>query len=334
MLVINGKKLDTANEQDPFVQLYKRQIKLLRDKKKRYWTFTFPTHFFRMNDDGQEEHPASKDVPFRQRYITKKDGTFDVIYYNTSFYDTNGREQYRPRRFDLRGPTIFDIEKDEEIIWWLIYVCPWSEKLVADHLLDLADHQNRLRYDKTFFVLQDKKKEAKDSYAQNKMISDAFRYIYDPIVGMKGDNLKTLALAMNVKNIDEMEDEELRENLGRKVMKVGKDGSYNMTAIKEFLDMVPARYGQNVEADTESMALLNDILQNDLVKQTTDEAGRAVWMDSKGKKIVTAKFNDDPNTVMLQVLKGDKEIATDFKAQLRAIRKAKKEAAKEEKTEN
>ena len=329
MIVYNGKKLDTSHKEDAFVRNYVDQIKFLRGFKKKYFVFTLPDKKIRIDEDGNIHTGNGSWIPFREQFSTYKDGVYDVRYYQSSFFHPKtGHEEFRPRKLDFRGTMVLNMESQEDLIWFLIFVSPHFEKPDWFDVPKDKPHLelNRIRKP-TYFKLENKVRQAEKEYDFMADVQRAMSAIYDDVKGLVGEQLIYVAKSYNVVTED-IPDRAIRQELGRKVLKLNQ-GKYDAKLIKEFLESIPV--GNNTVAVPESVvaqAVVNDLVELGMIK-SVPKGTKMVWVTDSGTELIRFTPTQNANDVIVEYLTKNPEVRAGMEEDVKKRREDKKESQTE-----
>ena len=312
MILYNGKKLSTADKDEPFVKMYNRQIEWIKNNKYfERFVFVHPDNRRKRKEDGSYEVSEGALVPFREKMITDF-GEFDVIYYDTTFLNKHGKEEYRPRRFNFTGLNQYKKESHYEKIWFLIFVSPHVE-----HIIDIKNQQNQNRK-RTFFKVQDSRGDAELRYDIMNKVGEAYHKIFNK-EELNGELLITVARHFGVKRLDKMSDEQLRLELSTKVLKM-KHGTYGPKLIDEFFEILPET-GKRAPADNaQAKAVYNELIEKAIIKHKLGEE-RSEWLYEPGGELIFKHSSADaPEAAFINHLIKNPEVLKDFQAKLKEAR--------------
>jgi hypothetical protein len=328
MIIYNGTKLNSTSKDD-FAVMQREQVQSLLKQKKRYYTFIFPDNKKSVDPDtGQEYWPKGGYVPFRTKYVPPFGATknkaetaeWDVIYAKSSVYDKKnpGIEKFTPKYFDFGGDVTYDINTDKELIWWLLFACPYIEAI------DGLAGQNSIR-EATKFKLQDFAKVAKEEVAYGKILAEVTRAIFDAEDGLSGDTLITIAKSYGV-GTDGLDDDTLRWELNKKVLHQ-RLGKYDIERMKEFLNSVP-KENTGLSEKTISTAVVTDLKALGMI-QTTTIGNKGAWTAvGSGNVIMQFHPNENPNKALVDWFTKNPEIREGF---VKAISEKREADPKDEK---
>ena len=294
------------------MKMYNRQIDWIKDNKYfEKFLFVHPESKRRRQADGTWETSEGALVPFREKMITPF-GEFDVVYYETTFFNKHGKEEYRPRRFNFSGLNPFDKQRDYEKIWFLVFVSPHVE-----HIIDIKSQQNQNRK-RTFFKVQDPRGDAERNYDVMKLVGDAYHQIFDKDQ-LNGEILNTVARHFGVKGIDRMSDEQLRLELSNKVLKQ-TNGAYSPKLLNEFFEILPETGHRQPSDNAMAQAVFSELMEKNIIKHKQGEE-RSEWVYVSGGELIFKHSSaESPKDAFLQHLIKNQETLKDFQAKLKEAR--------------
>jgi hypothetical protein len=323
MIIINDKKIDSLNKDEAFVRkIYEPQMKWLKSLKKKYFVFTFPDNKVRMDAEGNIHTSNGSWVPFRQRYMSYGEGSYDVIYYKTSFYDAkHGREMYRPRKWDFRGTIPLNFEVDADLIWFLIFISPHME--LSDWLKESKTGAkdelgfNRVR-STVYYKLENKVRDAEKDFAAMAEITRVMNALYDDKKGLTGEQLVYVARSYNVPT-DGITDGAIRSELGKRVL-ITKNGKYNKDLINEFLERIPEDGVEStMDESVVAQAVVNDLIELGMAK-SVQKGTKMDWVTDTGNFIVKYTPSQDGTKVLIDHLTRNPEARAAFEQDVKKRR--------------
>ena len=324
MILYNGKKLDQSHNEDGFVRTYKDQIKFLKGLKKKYFVFTWPDNKVRVDEDGNIHTGNGALLPFRESYYTYDNGVVDIVYYKNSFFDKHGNEQFRPRRFDFRGPMSLNIETDEDLIWFLVFVSPHIEK---PDWLDLPETKKALAMNRVrkivYFKLENRVRQAEKEYDFMADVQKCMSAIYDEEKGLQGEQLVYVARNYNVATGEGITERAVRQELGKIVLKLN-NGKYDKKVITEFLSMIPSKTNEtSVPEAVMAQAIVNDLKELNLIR-VAPKGTKMSWVTAGGEELIRYAPTADSNAVIVEYLVKNPELRNSLEEEAKKKQEAKK----------
>ena len=237
------------------------------------------------------DKPTSITIPFYAQRRTKM-GVETWRYAEDKIVDSTGKVRYVPNDFYFTGFKVYQ-ETDIEELWWMWNICPFVEG---------APNWNG-RAPK--FVFEDLVGEAEKRAAQKRLISDVEALIYSPKLGLGEKELRKVAKAYFISNIDDMTLAQVQVALEKEVMK-------DTMSINNFLHIVKADDIIKVKAALQS-AIDKKIIYFDIEKRTwfwTTEPGK------RNEEILTVMPNIQPHDALFEFYKGNKIFSEQLDAAL------------------
>ena len=325
MIAINGEKIDLTNQENEFVRwIYEPSMKLLKSLNLPRFTFGEPEEKKSITKEGVKEHSGGTMPQYTCScsFLDEKKITHDyrLTYYDTSFIDKDGNEQFRGKggttRWNFMGvPTEVNFKTDSSLVWWMIFACPEIELIP-----ELKHWQNQNRAAKVQYRLLNSAADATKLVKARRAVHKAENLIdNDESEGGLGEkDLRTMCRAMGIGNVNNMNIDECRNLLHSKVIaKDGKWDRHNMNLVWEFLNgLKEQNIGTNAEPEYKPIAT-DDAKLKALVQALT-EGDNPILKHISGKwmmgetKIFSHKFSLDAKEALLIYFKENPKVAKDF----------------------
>lgn len=210
------------------------------------------------------DKPAGISFPYRAVRKTKK-GTEIWRYAEEVILLDNGKKRYVPQNFSYTGSVVLT-EKDIELIWFLLNVCPYT-KPMSDDEEDLKNWNGK----PPKIQFENLMKEADDNASKKQEQAEFMAMIYSTSVGLSEDKLKKVAKAMLIRDVDELKINQVRESLEKAVLVDKRNG------VKKFMKMV------NSEAVLTVRSNIQMAIDGKHIKYVPNTK-EWVWLGDDGKK--------------------------------------------------
>ena len=294
MIEVNYKPLDLSATEDKFTSIYKGQINFLKSLNKKWFTFVFPDSKIKIDEEGNRRHNNGSWFDLHEQYSTAKDGVFDIRYYKNVSYDKKtGVKNLTPRKQNFDGYLSLSMDRDEDLIWYLIFVSRHMEP--ADWLVPPTDRHapNQVRNGRNiiYFKVENVVKAKENEYDTMALVQRAMAAIYDKETGLNDEQILYYARSYNVPFNEGITPNALRQELGSRVLVMDKRGKYNKTALEEFLKSLPKRE-DNTPESIESRALVNDLLDLKLVV-FSPKGRKQLCLTPEGVEVMTCGISQD-----------------------------------------
>ena len=314
MLEINYQPLDLSKPDDKFVTIYQQQIKFLRDMKKKWFTFVFPDSKIKIDEEGNRRHNNGSWFDLSEQYSTMKDGTFSVRYYKNLSYDKKtGVKNLTPRKLNFNGYLSLSMDKDEDLIWFLIFASRHMEQ--ADWLKPdserLSPNLARTGRNIIYFKVENTVKTKEKEYALMSLVQQAMTAIYDNANGLSDEQIMYYARSYNIPLGENVSAQALRQELGSRVLVLDKKGNYNKTALDDFIATLPKKKDAGIDDRIAAQAVVNDLLRMNLVSHAP-KGRRHVWMTKQGLEIMVFGSSQDPVEALVEFLAKDKDAIKEY----------------------
>ena len=324
-MIVNGIKFDQLPADHPFRAIYKKQLTLLQGiLASDNVVFVTPDRLTTLDGEGKKQYPSGAFILQRGKYVHPKEGEFNIIVFDESFSDKNGKEVYRPRKYDFPGKLdVVDYRIRKELVWFLIFVSPHIEPIV-----ELKDEQNLIR--KTvYFELQNKKADSKKRMDQQKKELIVRAAILNDKDGLNVNQIKSLAKAYNIAHVDQKSEEELRIELFDLVLGPDKySGKLDPKKLDKFLDVIPKQEAEQVastqkkklsDGDPEVGALIKELLEKNIMTPKQSAPGWITYYDEDGKKVVSHQKEVSQEYFFTDYFKKNPQVEKTLREKLKAL---------------
>lgn len=293
MLQVNGKKFDKNDSGNTFSTTFNECMSLLHKLGIKTLVLVSPDHKKNVNEEGNVETSSGGWTLLRQKYVGVR-GEYDVIYYKNSHFDKHGNEIFGPRNWSFNGAMeSIKVDENPDLAFFLVFVSPNCELKQ-----ELQDFQNKVKRDNrtVFYKIEDKKFEAKQAV---KTIQDALKIqnlIYSEEFGLSVENLKVIARSVNIGSLKDMDDNQVRIQLGEYFLKQEK-GMYFKDRIKDFLEMVPSKGGE-IDLFTKAKSLVVQLEELKLIEHKNIAGNKIEWRTNGGDAIISFGKGRNPQDTL------------------------------------
>lgn len=265
----------------------------------------YPDNRIKKNSKNpRPDEPASISIPMVANVRTDMGSEEWRYAENRIDLPDNGGVRWTPHNLLLQSKRTLT-EKDVELVYWLIYACPylengknWNGRVPKISFEDLLGSANR-------------KATRESDLAEVKTL------IYNDKLGLGEDKVRLLAKAYFINNVDELSINQVRIALDQHVFREKTDG------MEKFKELVDAEQTLKIKANIQ-MAVDHRIITFNRAKKSW------YWVSDEGRneKITTITLINKPNQALFDYYNGNAGFAELLTGQLVA-----KELIKEEVTE-
>lgn len=232
MIAVNQEKLNLKDKEDPFVKYYLEKTKFLKENGSTY-RFRYPEHMLTPADqyerDSRVRQPEAVYLDAKYRFV-HPEFEVEVQYYKTSVLREKGVLEFSPTSIHFKGSMTLTTDKDLDLIFFLVYVCPHAEKLKD------FPGQNQYRR-KNYYVLYDHEQALQAIQEREEKLAEVRTAIWHTKFGLPIGKLKIIAANFGVSATDKMKDAEVRQSLEAWVL--GKtNGAYDWERINKFHSLI------------------------------------------------------------------------------------------------
>ena len=315
MIEVNYKPLDLSATDDKFATIYRAQVAFLRDLKKKWFTFVFPDSKIKIDEEGNRRHNNGSWFDLHEQYSTAKDGTFDVRYYKTINYDKKtGVKNLMPRKLNFDGYLSLSMDKDEDLIWYLIFVsrhmeaADWLVPQLDRHAPNLARTGRNIIYFKVENTVKSKEKE----YDIMSLAQQVMTAIYDKTMGLSDEQVLYYARSYNVPISEGVSSMALRQELGSRILVLDKRGKYNKSLLEEFIASMPKRKEEAATDKVAAQALVNDLVESKLIELVPKGTKKQAWLTAEGFEIMVCGVSQDGKEALVDFFMKNKDARQEY----------------------
>jgi hypothetical protein len=238
MFAYNGVKVNMIDTGNPFVKDYLEKVKRIKEAG-IVFAFRYQPRLIRPKDpfdpESKEGKPSGIEIKWTQRYQFGEHSG-EVTYYESTRYDANGKDVYSPKVLDFTGAKDFEIPRDIEKIFFLIYVNQFIE------FMDDFPGQNGIRNKKVYMVLEQKDVVIRKALELEETILKARSLVFgEHALSVK--KLQTLGRVLNYHGIENCSEDELRYMFTTDLFAMSR-GKYDEKKIRYFLEVATEEKAQ------------------------------------------------------------------------------------------
>ena len=310
MLVVDSKKINKSEKDNDFVKIYEQCMSRLLTLGIKNVILESPPHKVHINEEGQTEFSGGAWGRYREKFVFKG-REYDVIYYETSFPDKHGNEQYRPRKYSFNGQIdTLILDTDADKLFFLVFVSPHCQKMA-----EIAELQNSVIGKRIFWKVRNEKADSETSIQTRRNILQIENAIYSQENGLPFETIKTMARNLGMGRFDGYTETQVRLALGEFTLVKNTKGVYDKQKIEDFIKMIPKGGVFKTSQKETFVALASELKEYGIVKQSRN-GGKMSWCNKEGKPLEEHPMNRKGDDVLLELLTENEEIRKELEAQL------------------
>lgn len=207
------------------------------------------------------DKPASINIPLKVNLRTVK-GLTEYRYAENIVQDAKGNIKYTPHSFSFFGDALLT-ELDIEFIWFILFWCPYCKNNKLK-----PEQRKRPR-----FEIEDAVTKAEIEASQKRDITRVNTMIYDRDVGLSEEDLRKIAKAYFIPNVDDLTRAQVELTLESKIF---TEERRKKEGFKRFLDMAKAK------DQLETKGKIQTAVDREIMKYFPPRK-MWMWLDENGK---------------------------------------------------